>query len=101
MKQNSELERIGDIIKTIDFRFDEDIEAKKAELMSKWSETVEEKFLNYSKPVRIDDFGVMMIACKNSVVSNELFNKRMQINEKLKRFAKETGVEFRYIKLTK
>lgn len=101
MKQNSELERIGDIIKTIAFEFDEDVEAKKQELMSKWGEVAGEKLFQYSAPVEIDDVGVMRIVCKNSVVSNELFNNRMEINKKLKSIAKGLGIDFKYIKLTK
>ena len=101
MKRNSDLERVGDILKTISFDFDEDVEAKKAELMSKWGDIVEEKFLRYSKPVQIDDLGVMRIVCKNSVVSNELFSIRENINRKFRVFAKDLGLNFRYIKLTK
>lgn len=101
MKKNSELERIGDIIKTIAFSFDEDIEAKKRELMSKWGEVAGEKLLKYSTPVDIDDVGVMRIVCKNSVVSNELFNNRIEINKKLKSIAKNLGIDFKYIRLTK
>ena len=101
MKQNSELERIGDILKTITFKFDEDVESKRTSLMSKWSEVVGEKLSQYSKPVKIDDLGVMQVSCKNSVVSNELFNQRIEINKKLKIHAKALEVEFKYIKLTK
>jgi len=101
MKQNSDIERVGDILKTISFNFDEEAELKKEELMSKWGDIVEEKFRKYSKPVRIDDFGVMSIICKNSVVSNELFCKRTVINEKFRVFAKALGINFKYIKLTR
>ena len=101
MKQNSELERIGDILKTLKFNFDEDVESKKIELMSKWKEVVGEKLSQYSKPVKIDDSGVMQVSCKNSVVSNELFNQRVEINKKLKIHAKTLEVEFKYIRLTK
>lgn len=101
MKRNSELERIGDIIKTIAFGFDEDIEAKKQELMSKWGEAAGEKFLKYSTPVDIDDVGVMWIVCKNSVVSNELFSNRIEINKRLKSIANDLGIDFKYIRLTK
>lgn len=101
MKQKSEPERIGDILKTITFDFDKDIETKKSELMSKWGEVVGEKLSQYSKPLNIDDFGVMEVQCQNSIVSNELFNKRIQINEKFKKYAQDSNINFRYIKLIK
>ena len=101
MKQNTEFEKIGDILKTITFDFDEDEEAKKSELMSKWEETVGNKLYQYSKPERIDEFGVMFVKCQNSVVSNELFSMRAEINSRLKKLAEEIKTQFRYIKLTK
>lgn len=101
MKQKPEFERIGDILKTITFDFDEDIEAKKSELMSKWEEIVGEKLSKYSTPINLDDVGVMEIKCQNSIVSNELFGKRTEINEKLKKIAKEKEINFRYIRLIK
>lgn len=101
MKQNTEFEKIGDIIKTIKFDFDEDEETKKSELMSKWKDAVGEKLYQYSKPERVDEFGVMFVKCRNSVVSNELFSQRAEINGKLKKMAEEIKTQFRYIKLTK
>lgn len=100
-KANSDFETVADIIKTLEFKYDADYETKKQELFSQWEIFVGEKLAKYSYPKELTDDGVMLIFCKNSVVANELFNMRIQINELIKKKAKKIGqITFKYIKIT-
>lgn len=66
----------------------EDKELKKAitrnNLYKFWSKAAGEKFAKISKPYSMLKGSVMVIACKSSVVAQELMLRKTQILEKLK-----------------
>lgn len=98
---HSDFETAADIIKTIDFNYNGDFAEQKRMLFSKWGTFVGERLAKYSEPVDLTEDGVMLIKCENSVVANELFIKKNEINILLKREAKNTGqIPFKYIKIT-
>lgn len=102
MKQNkqSDFETAAEILKAIDFNYDIDYEEKKCLLISKWKDIAGEKLAKYSEPKELTDDGILLITCQNSVVANELFIKKNEINTLIKSEAKKIGqIPFKYIRI--
>ena len=100
-KMQSDFETAADILKSLDFNYNNDFEEQKQMLFSKWNEFAGEKLAKYSKPTDLTDDGVMIVKCKNSVVANELFVKKTDINALIKNEAKKIGqMPFKYIRIT-
>lgn len=91
----------ADILKTLKFTVDADLSERVDRLFSEWTNIVGEKLAKYSTPKTLTNDGILIVSCKNSVVGNELFNSRMQINKILKEKAQENQIDFfKYIKIT-
>lgn len=96
-----DFETPADILKTMKFTVDKDLSERVGNLFSKWSDIVGEKLAKYSTPKTLTNDGILIVSCKNSVVGNELFNSRIEINKKLKEKAEENQINFfKYIKIT-
>lgn len=53
-----------------------------------WSKAVGEKFAKRSKPYSMMDGGVMVVACENAIVAQELTLRKMQILVKMEPYLK-------------
>ena len=99
-KMQSDFETAADILKSIDFNYNNNFEEQKQTLFSKWNAFVGEKIAKYSEPKDLTEDGIMLIKCKNSVVANEIFLKKTEINALIKGEAKKIGqIPFKYIRI--
>lgn len=60
-----------------------------------WEKTVGEKFSQNSKPYSMMPGGVMVIACSNSIVAQELMLKKFQILVKLEPYLKSLKINIK------
>lgn len=101
LKRQSEPKCISDIIKSLNIQYNVESEVNKQELLTKWKEIAGEKTAKYSYPKALTDKGIMIIVCKNSVVANEIFKNKNEINKKFSEEAEKAGINyFKYIKIT-
>ena len=63
-----------------------------------WSNTVGVKFAQQSKPYSMMANGIMVIACKNGVVAQELMLKKTQILEKFQPYLKSLKLKVKDLK---
>lgn len=63
-----------------------------------WSKVVGEKFAMSSKPYSMLGSGVMVVACKNNIVAQELMLKKVQLLEKFKPYLKSLKMNVKDLK---
>ena len=63
-----------------------------------WSNAAGEKFAKKSKPYSMMGGGVMVVACENAIVAQELTLRKTQILEKLKPFTKSLKINVKDLK---
>ena len=63
-----------------------------------WSKTVGEKFAKKSKPYSMLGGGVMVIACENNIVAQELMLKKTQLLIKLQPYMKSLKMNIKDLK---
>ena len=63
-----------------------------------WSKVAGEKFANNSRPYSMLGSGVMVIACKNNIVAQELMLKKFQLLEKFKPYLKSLKMNVKDLK---
>ena len=63
-----------------------------------WSKVVGEKFANKSRPYSMMGGGVMVVACENNVVAQELILKKTQILLKFKPYVKSLKMNLKDLK---
>ena len=63
-----------------------------------WAKVAGEKFANKSKPYSMMGGGVMVIACENSIVAQELTLRKNQLLEKLQPYTKSLKMNVKDLK---
>lgn len=63
-----------------------------------WSKVVGEKFASKSRPYSMMGGGVMVVACENNVVAQELILKKTQILSKFKPYVKSLKMNVKDLK---
>ena len=63
-----------------------------------WSKIVGEKFASKSRPYSMMGGGVMVVACENNVVAQELILKKTQILSKFKPYTKSLNMNIKDLK---
>ncbi len=58
-----------------------------------WKQAVGEKFAQYSKPYSMTKNSIMIIACKSSMVAQELMLRKVQILEKFKPYTESLKIK--------
>jgi len=98
---NSDFETAAEILSTINLQYNDEYENKVEKLFSCWSGIVGESLAKFSNPRQFSSDGILFIKCSNSVVANEIFSIRTEINKKLKEEAKKIALDgFKYIRIT-
>ncbi len=100
---NSNFELIEDIIKTIDFNYNQNEQKRMEDINIIWKETVGNKVSEYSKVYGFSADDILTIICADSFISNELlFNKEKLIgimNKKMQKMGiKIKDIRFDYKK---
>ncbi len=63
-----------------------------------WSKTVSEKFAQKSRPYSMMGGGIMVIACENAIVAQELMLQKTQILSKLQPYLKSLKMNVKDLK---
>ncbi len=69
----SNIENISSVLENFKKKYNIDESLSKLTFFKFWENIVGKKFKDVSKPVSINYKGVLQVACKNSMVTNELF----------------------------
>ena len=88
----SELQTVGASLESFKKRFNIDESLKKMTLYKFWANVAGAKFKDVSKPVSVNKDGILLVACKNSFVTSELFMFKEKILEKLQPYSKSLEI---------
>ena len=91
----SNFESMKDIINQLDLKYDATIETNKQKFFDQWENIVGKKLSSVSKPIEINKNSVLVVACKNSFIANELFLAKNNFIELIEDKSKELGLEIR------
>ncbi len=95
---NSDFEKIEDIIKGLGINYDSDRQKTLDILSSAWIETIGNKISKFSKVYEFNSDNVIKIACSDSIVANELYKEEERILKELNNKLMKTGIEIKGIK---
>lgn len=95
---NSDFDLIQNIIKDIDFNYEETSQLKKEELFGLWKDIIGEKISKFSKPMDLSSDGILTIACSDSFVANELYFEKDKIFSLLQEKSEKMGIKLKDIK---
>ena len=91
-------ELLGDIIKSIDFSYNSDVNIIKEKLHKIWKETVGEKIIKFAKVYKYSSDNILTIVCADSFVSNELYLEKEKLLTTMNKKAMETGIKIEDVK---
>ena len=95
---NSNFSSIEDIIKNLNFNYDEK-NAKNIELLSKyWKEAIGEKVSTLSKVYEYSNNNVLTVICSDSYTANELYYVKDKIINIMNEKTKNMGIKIKDIK---
>ncbi len=95
---NSNFSSIQEIIKDIDFNYDEE-NAKNIEYINNcWQKTVGEKISRYSKPAKYSKDEILTILCSDSYTANELYFVKEKLINIMNENIKDMGIKIKDIK---
>ncbi len=89
----SEMFSIASALEEFKKKHNFDAAIKKATFFKFWSKVVGKKFQEVSKPVSINSNGVLQVACKNSLVTGELFMFKDDILKKMQPYTAPLKLE--------
>lgn len=95
---NSNFERLKDVIESIDFNYNPDDCQKIENLQKYWEDTIGAKI---SKLAKVYDFSYdnkLTVSCADSFVANELYLEKEKLLKIMNRKAEETGIKIEDIK---
>lgn len=88
-----EMESVNDMMEAFKKAFRFKTTLKQHTLFKFWSKIVSKKFKDLSKPVSVNSNGILQVACKNSLVTSELFMFKDDILKKTEVYSKPLGFE--------
>lgn len=95
---NSNFELIENIIKDMNFNYEESVQDKKQQLFNSWEEIIGNKISKFSKLFEISADNVVTVQCADSFVANELYFEKDKIFNLVNKKAQELGIKIEDIK---
>ncbi len=95
---NSNFERIEDVIKSLDLKYNQEEFLTIEKLDNYWIEIVGKKISEFSKVFDISSDNQITITCADSFIANELYFEKEKILKRMKEKAQETGIIIQDIK---
>lgn len=97
---NFDFKTVASILEKLNLNYDALYEKNVQQFIEEWENIAGEKLAKFSSPQQFNEQGILYIKCNNSVVANEIFNKKNEINEILRKKSLELGLKnFKYIKI--
>ncbi len=95
---NSNFELIEDIIKTIDFKYDDKHQKKIDCLEEFWVDIAGVKLSQISRVYDVLKDDIIVVICKDSFIANELYLKKDKLLKEMKEKSKELGINIKDMK---
>lgn len=95
---NSNFELLEDIIKTIDFNYNQDEYQKLEEIKAYWNEIIGNKISKFSKVYEISSDNTITIVCADSFITNELYFEKEKLLKYMNEKAEKLGIKIKDIK---
>lgn len=88
-----EMESFGSALDDFKLKYNFETNMKKNTFFKMWGNVVGKKFKEVSKPISINSKNILLIACKHSMVTNELFMLKEDILKKMQPFLKSLDIQ--------
>jgi len=89
---NSNFERIEDVIKSLDLKYNQEEFLTIEKLDNYWIEIVGKKISEFSKVFDISSDNKITITCADSFIANELYFEKEKLLKRMNEKAQETGI---------
>ena len=83
----TQFESVGDVLSELRKKLQPKKQSKVLTLFLAWNEIVGQKIAEFSKPVGLTKDKTLIVACKNSMISQELYLQKPQILVRTKSYA--------------
>lgn len=97
-RNNPYFESLQNVIKDLNFNYDETKVEKEEKLAEYWKETVGNKISQFSKFYEFSADNVLTIVCSDSFVANELYLEKDKLTRIMKEKSENLGIKIKDIK---
>ncbi len=95
---NSNFELIEDVIKELDFKYNQNDEKILGEIKKFWTQVAGDKISTFSKVIDISENNILTIVCSDSFVANELYLEKQNLLKYMNKNVQNLGIIIKDIK---